>query len=83
MILGGDLLTALVLDLKISEQVIKVGDRLYKDCTAPMLDKCNYEYICLNLKIHLKVEEWFMDAYVQEFLNKNVVGEILDAKYEK
>ena len=42
-ILGRDLLTALGLYLKISEQVIEGGDRPYKSFTAPMVDMCNYE----------------------------------------
>ena len=43
-ILGWDLITALVLYFKFSEQVIKGSDGLYKGYTAPMVDMCNYEY---------------------------------------
>ena len=41
MILGRDLLTALGLDLKISDNVILGREGPYKGCSAPMLDVSN------------------------------------------
>ena len=37
MIIGRDPLTALGLDLKLSENIIIGGDRSYKGCSAPMV----------------------------------------------
>ena len=42
MILDRDLLTALGLDLKISENVIHSGEGPYEGCSAPMVDVNNY-----------------------------------------
>ena len=38
MILGRDQLTALVMDLKFSDNIIIGGDGPYKGCSAPMVD---------------------------------------------
>ena len=44
MILGRDLLTALGLDLKFSENVIHGGYGPYKGCSEPMVDVYNYTF---------------------------------------
>ena len=44
MILGRDLLTALGLDLKLSENVIIGGEGPYEGCYAPMVDIRNYDF---------------------------------------
>ena len=44
MILGRDLLTALVLDLKFSKNVIICGEGPYEGCSAPMMDVSNYNF---------------------------------------
>ena len=41
MIPGRDLLTALVLDLKFSENVIRGGEGPYKGCSEPIVDVNN------------------------------------------
>ena len=51
MILDRDLLTALGLDLKISENVIHSGEGPYEGCSAPMVDVSNYEFKSLTYKI--------------------------------
>ena len=65
MILGRDPLTALGLDLKLSEHVIAGGDVIYEVCTAPMVDISTYYYYQSNLKEFFKPEESFMDSYVE------------------
>ena len=44
MILDRDLLIALVLDLKFSENVIICGEGPYEGCLAHMVDVNNYEF---------------------------------------
>ena len=44
MILGRDLLTALVLDLKFDENFINGGEGPYKGCSTPMVDVNNYNF---------------------------------------
>ena len=44
MILGIDLLTWLVLNLKFSYHVIERDDGPFKGSTAPMVDLCTYEF---------------------------------------
>ena len=44
-ILGRDLLIALVLDLKFSENFIIGGEGTYEGCLSPMVDVSNYEFI--------------------------------------
>ena len=48
MILGRDLLTAMGLDLKFSENIIIVGEGLYKWCLVPMVDLGNYDFKSLT-----------------------------------
>ena len=69
MILGRYLLTAPGLDLNIFKQVISVGEGTYKGFMASMVDLSAYDYIYLTLEDHVKLEESFMDAYVEDFLN--------------
>ena len=56
-ILGKDLITALGLGLKFSEQLIGVGNVPYKYSTAPMVDMCTCEYKRLGLKGCVQREE--------------------------
>ena len=44
MILGRDLLIALILDLKFSENVIIYGEGPYEGCFAHMVNVSNYEF---------------------------------------
>ena len=51
MILGRDLLTALGLDLKFSEDIIIGGEGPYEGCLAPMAELSNYDckYLTENI----------------------------------
>ena len=60
MLLGIDLLTALVLDPKFSEHVIIIGDRPYKGCSAPMADVTDYKLTTIMDNI-IKLEEYFIN----------------------
>ena len=89
MILGRDLLTALVLDLNFSSNIIIGGDGPYEGCSAPMDDLINYEFKPLTEKI-VKLEEFFINSYVNKCLGfKRTISYtrririILDAEYEK
>ena len=66
-VLGRDLLTALGFYLKSSEKVISGVDGPYESCTDPMVDTCTYDYKNPNLKDHVKLEDSFMDAYIDFF----------------
>ena len=48
MILGRDLITALGLDLKFSENIIIGGEGPYEGCLGPMVDLSNYDYKSLT-----------------------------------
>ena len=48
MVLGRDLLTALGLNLKCSDQVIEADDGPFKGLMAPMVDLGTYEFTYLN-----------------------------------
>ena len=50
MILGGELLTALVLDLKFSYKVILGVEGPYKGCSAPMVYVSNYDFNIITAK---------------------------------
>ena len=65
MILGRDLLTALVLTLKFSENFICGGEGPYKGCSEPMVDVNNYYFNIVMAKT-VKQEEPFINAYVSE-----------------
>ena len=61
MILGRDILTALVLDLKFSGHIIIGGDGPYKGCLVTMVDVTDYELKPLteklpNRKNHLLIQ---------------------------
>ena len=47
--LGRYILTALVLNLKLSEHVIKSDDVTLKGSIAPMIDFCTYDFKDLNI----------------------------------
>ena len=51
MILGRDLLAALDLYLKFSENVIIVGAEPYEGCLAPMIDIIYYEFKSLTYEM--------------------------------
>ena len=89
MILGRDLLTALGLDLKFSENVIHGGEGTYKGCSAPMVEVSNYNFNTLTSKI-VKPEESFINVYVSECFESGSslsathrMRRILDAKHER
>ena len=48
MILGRDILTALVLDLELSDYIIETNDGPIKGSTEPMVDLGTYEFKYLN-----------------------------------
>ena len=50
MILGRDLLTALGLDLKFSENVIRGVEGPHKGCSAPMFDVKTYDFNIVTSK---------------------------------
>ena len=87
MILGRDLLTELGLDLKLYENVICGGERLYKGCSEPMVDVNNYDFNVVTGKT-VKPEESFINAYVNVFFEPESaisatsrMRRILDARY--
>ena len=89
MILGRDLLTALGLDLKFSENISIGGDGPYERCSETMVDLRYYKFEYLRDKI-VKPEESFINWYVNECLKYEstissmlIMCIILDAKYEK
>ena len=51
MILGRDLLTALVMGLNFSENIFIGGEGSYEGCSAPMVDVSNYDFTSLTYKI--------------------------------
>ena len=51
MILGRDLITALGLDLKFSENAVIGGEVPYVGCLAPMVDVISYDYTYITDKI--------------------------------
>ena len=70
MILGRDLLTAMGLDLKFSENIIIVGEGLYKWCLVPMVDLGNYDFKYLTNKI-VRPSESFINLYIDECLGSD------------
>ena len=88
-ILGRDLLTALVMDLKLSENVTHGVEGPYKGCSAPIVVVDNYDLNILTAKT-VKPEESFIKSYVIEcFESESAISatrrmrRILDAKYKK
>ena len=88
MILGRDLLTALGLDLKFSENIILGGDRPFKGCSVSMVDFITYDFKPLTDN-KVKPEESFINAYFNECPKSEDtisstcrIHRILDVKYE-
>ena len=86
MILGGDLLIALGLDIKFSEKVIIGGEGTFEGCSSPMVDVSNYDFKSITDKT-VKLEESFVNSYVNECLESantikstRRIRRILDAK---
>ena len=50
MILGRDLITALGLNLKFSDHFIIIEEGLYEECSTPMVDVRNYDFIFITYK---------------------------------
>ena len=65
MIIGWDIPIELVLNLKLSEHVIKVDDGHVKGYTTPMVDLGTYEFKYLNTG-ETAPEEFFTNAHVEE-----------------
>ena len=63
MILGRYLLTALVLDLKFSDNVIIGGKGPYEGCSALMVDLINYDFTSITDKT-VKQDESYINLYV-------------------
>ena len=68
--LGRDLLTALVLDLKFSDNVIICGGGTYKGCSSPMVGVINHDFKYITDKT-VKLEELFVNSYVDKLLESN------------
>ena len=88
MILGRDPLTALVLILKFSENMIIGSEGPYEGCLESMVDLSNYKFKSLTEKI-FKQEESFITSYFDEYLeSKSTISSthrmhiILEAKYK-
>ena len=86
MILGRDLLTAMVLDIKFSENFIIGREGIYKGCSEPMVDVSNYYFNIITAKA-VKSEESIIDLYINECLESDseisatrIMCGILDAK---
>ena len=67
MILGRFQITALVLYLKFSGNIIIGGKGPYEGCLEPMVDLINYDFKYLT-KYIVKPEEPFINLYVDECL---------------
>ena len=65
MILGQDILTELVLNLKFSEHVIEADYGIFNRSTTPLVDLGTYIYKDLN-KGKITPEEFFTNSYVEE-----------------
>ena len=70
MIRGRDLLTALGLDIKMSENVITGGEGPYEGCLSPMIEVSNYDFKYISDKT-VKPEEYFVNSYVKECLESD------------
>ena len=70
MILGRDLLNALGLDLKLSENVLIGGEGPYGRLLSPMVGVINYEFKSIPDKI-VKPEEYFVKSYVDECIESD------------
>ena len=88
MILGRNLLAALGLDLKFSENVIIGVELPYEGCSEYMVDVSNYDFTYITDKT-VKSEDYFIKLYLHECLECNStisstrrMCRILDAKYK-
>ena len=89
MILGRCVLTALGLNLKLSDHFIEADYGTFKSLTLPMIDMVTHEWNCSNTG-NITPEETFMNAYAEEIhelekvrTSTKLLRVILDAKYEK
>ena len=89
MVLGRDILKELVLNLKLSEHVIKADDGPLNGSTTSMVDLGTYIFTGLNTgKISPEgsfTNAYFVEVYESEHVcnSTKVLRVILDAKYEK
>ena len=67
MILGRDILTSLVLDLKFSRNIIIGVERPYEGFLEPIVDLINYHFKILTEKI-VKQEEYFINSCIDKCL---------------
>ena len=67
MILGRDILTALGIDLKLSENIIIGGDGTYEGYSTAMIDVRNYDFKPITEKI-VEPEQYFINSYVDKYL---------------
>ena len=88
MILGRYLLTALLLGLKFSENIILRGDGPCKGFSATMVDVITYDFKTLTVN-KVKPEESFINVCVDKCLESKVtitsarrIRRILDVKYK-
>ena len=65
MILGRDLLTALGMDMKFSDNIIIGGEGPYEQFSAPMVDGSNYYFNSIT-DITVKPEDYFINLYVDK-----------------
>ena len=65
MILGINILTELVFNLKFSDHVIEADDKPFKGYTTPMVDLGTYAFKNLNTGT-IKPKELFKNDYVEE-----------------
>ena len=67
MILGRDLITALGLDFKFSDNIIIVNEGPYEGYSTPLVDVSNHNFTSITDK-SVKQEEYFIDLYFSERL---------------
>ena len=86
---GRDLLTALGLELKFSENIIFGGKGLYEGCPKPMVNIGNYDFVIVTDKT-VKLQGSFINWYIGKCLESNSVissmhqmRRILDSKHNK
>ena len=70
MLLGRDVLIALGLYLKFSENIILEDDGQFKGCSARMVDVSTYDFKTLTDN-KVKPEESFINRYVGEYLDSD------------
>ena len=65
MILGRDLITALGLDFKFSDNIIIVNEGPYEGYSTPLVDVSNHNFTSITDK-SVKREEYFINSHVNE-----------------